>query len=828
MINNAEYLNVVDCKYDPKIHGEFEGDFEKEHFKSKFKWDDFQLHAFQAIKRENNLLVVAPTSSGKTNVAKYAMIYNLIKKNKRVIYTTPIKSLSNEKYEEMREILEPYCIQPGLMTGDQKINVDSMFLIMTAEILSNALFMLNDSSKREYSGKKNQYELDKEFVSTIGCVIIDEIHFISDQSRGHVWENILIFLDPTVQIVGLSATIDGPEEFASWIGRIKKRNITLIKKYDRPVPLEFTIYDGVTLHTIMGIDNIYNTQGFQTASKKLSELDKIYAKNKTNKVTGMFNDFIKYAKNKNLFQLCFIIFSKKNCEKFAECVSVPLVDGKESCQAINALERKMGLHLKSYETMPRYLQIKKLIQKGICYHHAGIPVILKEVIEYLYKSGHIKIIFATETIAIGVNMPIRTLVLSSVDKSVGTGMRSLNAAEFKQICGRAGRRGLDKKGLIVFLFPYDKPSENHIKCELLFGPMPKIESMMTLNYHSFLKIIRSQTIDKDSYFDNSLLCIQNTKLISGINKEITSLQIKYESVQKDIIEHINEETISNDIVREISEYVKNQNKKEISVFKIKPNKQQILKQKEIDAKVRENRKLYDLFLNLTKLEIDLEKERTSVGYFESYKNNKYQMNTEFLKQMGYMTSDQKITDYGIMASGINECNAFILTEIFTGNILQSLNPKQIVCLLSILTDKTTKTNKVDLTLKNLNIDSIIVKAIQYIESRIKIYIDMEQELGLRSDDEYWDISYDYLEITKLWVSMDLQKEDHSKILQELDQIEEYEGSFIKNILKINNIVDNLISLCELTQNLDLLPVLQEIEPMILKGMVNVDSLHVMI
>src|SRR5579872_3381590 len=135
---NTNYLTIIDEKYDPNVHGEFEGTFEKEHFTTSYKWDDFQLHAFQAIKRNDNVLVVAPTSSGKTSVAKYAIMYNLLNNiTKKVVYTTPIKSLSNEKYEEMKEVLMPYGIVPGLITGDQKIDIDSRFLIMTAEILSN-------------------------------------------------------------------------------------------------------------------------------------------------------------------------------------------------------------------------------------------------------------------------------------------------------------------------------------------------------------------------------------------------------------------------------------------------------------------------------------------------------------------------------------------------------------------------------------------------------------------------------------------------------------------------------------------------------------------
>jgi superfamily II RNA helicase len=825
--NKDAYTTVIDCPYDESVHGVFEGEFEREHFKTKFRWDDFQLHSYQAIRRGENLLVVAPTSSGKTSVARYATLFNLLTKDPsmRVVYTTPIKSLSNEKYGEMKEVLAPYGIVPGLLTGDQKINIDSRFLIMTAEILSNALFILQRSDNEKQT---NQYDLDREFVKSINCLIVDEIHFISDRSRGHIWENTLILLDPKVQIVGLSATIDSPEEFASWIGRIKTKTITLIKKYDRPVPLEYTIYDGEKLNTILDANGHYSGDVFQNALRTLKNEDKRHEKNRTNKVNALLNGFVKYAKEKELLQLCFIVFSKKNCEKYAETTSVHLTTAKESADAINELEKMMGIHLKSYENMPRYRQIKGLIQKGVCFHHAGIPVIMKEVIEHLFKMNHIKVLYATETVAIGVNMPIRTLVLSSVEKSVGTGIQSLNAAEFKQICGRAGRRGLDKKGLIVFLPLYDLPSELHIRNELLFGPMPKITSKMELTYHSYLKLRQSQVMDKNDFFDKSLLSIQNSKIFHTMTPEIESLKTQIVMLNISIDSYIVEKKIDVQTQTAIRDYLKLTSKQAetFNGFHIKPSKQQIIKQQKTAQIVKQHKPLYDLMGECDKTSTELSIIIEQQDIYRHYKDNRYQQIEDFLKTTGYVSNSGNIEEYGNMIVFINECNPFILVEIFTGNILQNMTHIQIVCLLSTLTDKTVSTNKVEVNLKNLNIDQIVKDGIKYIEDRIAMYINTEKRMGLESEDRYWELSYDYLEITNLWASIDLMKEDHSRILGMLYETGEYEGSFIKNILKINNIVGNLMTLCDVTQQLDVLPVLQEIERVLIKGMVNVDSLHV--
>ena len=834
----------MEGKYDPSIHGVFEGDFEREHFKSKNVWDDFQIFSFQAIKRGDNLLVVAPTSSGKTSVAKYAILYHLLNSNKTVVYTTPTKSLSNEKYEEMIELLEPYGISPGLLTGDHKINVDSRFIIMTAEILSNALFMLKNNKTQTQSLESSKsaeqikhYELDRSFVERIGCVVMDEIHFISDQSRGHIWENTLILLDSLVQIIGLSATIDTPEIFASWLGRIKKRLITLVKKYDRPVPLEYSIYDTQDLKTILDSTGKYCGENFTSSLKKIKEDDVRHETNHTDKVNARLNSFINYAKEKELLQLCFIVFSKKNCELYAKNVSVELMNGKESVNAVNILDKKMGIYLKTYKTMPRYQQVRALIEKGVCFHHAGLPVIIKEVIEKMFKEGHIKVLFATETVAIGVNMPIRTLVLTSVEKNMGIRVLPLNAAEFKQICGRAGRRGLDSKGLVVFLPFYEPPSEHYTKTALLFGPMPKIESRMEITYHSYLKLLQSDVITHNDFFDNSLLSVQNSNIINSINSQIKEYEEQIKFSQVIIDSYIKMNNIKTEILKDLTEHIRLSSISSgtmsiggISV-QVKQSKQQQRNQKRLEDVVKNNRKIYDMLLDQHKIKSLSEKEKEHRQTYITYKDDRFSTICEYLNRSGYVninindnTTSVTLTEYGKMVTCINECNPFILAKVFTGNILNNLTPKEIVCFLSIFTDRKNKNDKP--TLNSIKIDSKIKKYIEYMEQRIVNYIDLEQKMRLTSEDDYWELSYDYLEITALWMEIDLESEDHSRILQALTDMDEYEGSFVKNMLKINNIVSNLIILCNATQQLDVLPILQEIERLILRGMVNADSLHV--
>jgi superfamily II RNA helicase len=324
-----------------------------------------------------------------------------------------------------------------------------------------------------------------------------------------------------------------------------------------------------------------------------------------------------------------------------------------------------------------------------------------------------------------------------------------------------------------------------------------------------------------------LLKIQNQNISSNYNREISDLEKQYQVLQVNINKYIEEHAITHDIISNVRQYVDTKmNPKHESGFIIKPNKQQIAKIKAIETIAKTHTQYTELIMNSAKLQQNINAVTKDRKCIDQYKSDKFSMIALFLKTMGYITETGNITNYGIMCTLINECNPFILTEIFTGDILQSLNPKQIICFLSILTDEITKTNKFDHSLNTIPIDPVIKDAIIYIESRIYEYQDTESQLGIFPEPGYWNISYDYLEISYLWASMDLGHEDHSKILSHLDLMEEYEGSFIKNMLKINNIVGNLMSLCELTQQFDSMPILQEIESLILKGMVNVNSIHV--
>lgn len=801
-------MEVIDREYDEIVDGVFETEFEIKYFQSKFSWDSFQLHSFVSIRNGDDVIVCAPTSSGKTSVGKYATIYNLFKNDfddnmksndNVIIYTTPIKSLSNEKYEEMKNLLNPLGIKVGLITGDQKINVDARFIIMTAEILSNTLF----AKKLQL---KSKYDLDLNIIDKISCVVMDEIHFISDDDRGHIWENTIIMLNQSAQIVGLSATIDQPESFAQWLSNTRNKNVKLIKKYSRPVPLEFSFFNGEKLDIILNHKSKYDGELFSNSIKNYKIYQQELINKKKNFISAYLNDFILYSLKNDLFQLAFIVFSKRNCEKLADLVKYNLNTIKESRVAIKELELKLGKHFKLYRDLPLYVKLCSLIEKGICFHHAGIPVILKEAIEYLYKNGFIKIIFATETIAVGVNMPIRTIVFTALEKK-SKHIRLLNGAEFKQISGRAGRRGIDKKGNVVILPLYNLPNQTIIQNDLLFGKNPKITSKLALNYHNYLKIIQRDDITHKQYYDKSLLGSENEfkkkylkddiKLLSetktDLKNKIENLDIDHESFKK---------------------YYQLKSYETMGLNLNRKQKKNLDRLKNIidntgDTNIELYEKLFEIDNKITKLNSQLD-------YYENYSEKEYDRIIKFLLESEYLTDKDNVNIYGKMASTINECNPFILVEIFEGNILQKLTENEIVMLLSIFCNTTNTT---------CEYDGIVSDAIYYLKDRIRNYHQLERDIGIDGSD-YFDITTGYIDITKLWVELDLDKQDYGIILGKLKEMNEYEGNFIKNMIKINNIIDNLISLCEIKKDFNILPKLEGLSNKIMKGIVNVESLYI--
>ncbi len=389
-----------------------------------FTLDPFQVEAIEAIENNHSVVVSAATGTGKTLVADY-IIDKAIRDGKRVIYTAPIKALSNQKFRDFRA---EYGERIGLLTGDVSINENAQILVMTTEIYRNMLMTRDD------------------LISELSYVIFDEIHFINDYDRGTVWEESIIFSPNFIRFLCLSATIPNSKEFAAWIESIQKHPVQVVRYDKRAVPLSHEFFDYQ-----FGICDAKQM-------KEAIELERYpkyhqafrHAKNQKQKTPQPHHcDLIKEIKNDKLPAIFFTFSRKSTVDRAKEAYKrFDLVDDKERAIIVRVFNEKVTQEIKSMESVQT---LRMLLNRGIAVHHAGLLPQLKEVVELLFNQGLIKVLFATETFAVGINMPAKTVCFLALEKFDGRGFRLLNSKEYFQMAGRAGRRGIDEVGYSIIM-----------------------------------------------------------------------------------------------------------------------------------------------------------------------------------------------------------------------------------------------------------------------------------------------------------------------------------------------------------------------------------------
>ena len=391
-----------------------------------FNLDKFQTQAIDSINKDFNVLVVAPTGSGKTYIAEKA-IEKYTKQNQNVIYTTPIKALSNQKYNDFTNL----NIDTGLLTGDRSIKPDSELIVATTEILRNMIYSNDERLKQ------------------IGLIVLDEVHYLSDSERGTTWEEIIIHAPKNIKFLFLSATIRNKEEFHNWIVSLRGKT-ALVYSNIRPVPLEISLV-GLNPHN----DQLKIIKSSKDKrNNKIFKFEKQYRKYKRPHLGFQLD----YLDNKQLTPSIFFYFSRDRVETKARQATTNRKKIKEA-EEVRKLFNNVFDSLDSVEY--ELLNLDELLWmwvRGVGYHHAGLAPIVKEFIEYLFLNRFIKYLFATETLSLGLNLPAKSIVIDRLYKFDGVKTRLINQSEFLQLTGRAGRRGIDTKGFAFI--NYDRNIEN--------------------------------------------------------------------------------------------------------------------------------------------------------------------------------------------------------------------------------------------------------------------------------------------------------------------------------------------------------------------------------
>lgn len=432
----------------------------------------FQVTAVEAIEEGADVLVSAPTGAGKTLVAEFAIL-DAVKRGKRCIYTAPIKALSNQKFHDFQADPD---IDVGLMTGDVTIRPQAQVLVMTTEILRNAILEGSDT------------------LHGVEFVVFDEVHFMDDRERGTVWEESLIFAPSEVRFISLSATIPNLDEFGAWLAEVRDRPVAVVREERRPVPLEHRFY--TERRGSFGVDELAGVRRKDTPARERRSSRRPQRGRRGRRggkgdgldprppLPGPLFDELEET---GLLPALVFSFSRKDCERLARTNRDRALLSRRERREMDTLQAAL---IEKYELGQDYLasEVMALARRGVGYHHAGMLPLHKELVEQMFTSGLLRLLFTTETFALGINMPARTVAFSGLRKFDGVNFDYMRRRDFLQMAGRAGRQGIDTEGLVYLMLSERDLAEAPLG-RLLEGEPEPITSRFHLSWSSLLHLV---------------------------------------------------------------------------------------------------------------------------------------------------------------------------------------------------------------------------------------------------------------------------------------------------------------------------------------------------
>ena len=796
---------------------------------------DFQKYAIEAIIEGHHVLVTAHTGSGKTLPAEFA-INHFTKNGKKVIYTSPIKALSNQKYYEYPHI------SFGLFTGDIKTNPDADVLIMTTEILMNSLFT-------ETSATSLQFQIN--IHEDLACVIFDEVHYINDEHRGQVWEKCILMLPQHIQMVMLSATIDAPARFATWCQRgYTDKEVYLASTNHRVVPLSHYGFLTTNESFLKGIKDKEMQKQIRDSTNKLVLLQNEHGKfndagvlemKKTVKVFDdrkaihkrkmVLNNLALFLRDRDMLPAIAFVFSRKHVELSAKEITVPLLEDDSKVSYIVRREceqiiRKLP-NFHEYLELPEYNDLVELLEKGIGIHHSGMIPILREIVEIMISKKYIKILFATESFAIGLDCPIKTAIFTGLVKFDGSNERYLLSHEYTQMAGRAGRRGIDTVGHVVHCNNlFDLPIMTEYK-NMLCGTPQKLVSKFRISYSLILNLLKNgKKPNFVSFASKSMVYDELQTDIENSEKRIIELLDKINK-KKTIMDTLK---TPNDICRK---YLELEHDIKTSVNKKKRDME------------KEMQRITDEYCNIVKemktvieydeLQKQLINEREHKLYLETYISEQIRRICYILTNHGYVNqiqvenspeSDYELTQLGKVAASIAEIHPLIFSKmLLSTNYFQDFTSKQLIGLFSCFTDvKVDNDQRLSVPKSQ---DTLLEQTIREMDKQYQYMQNMEFSSEIHTGIIYEGaLMFDIIDDSIEWSECSSETECKIFIQTKIADKGISVGDFTKAMLKIGTIVKEISGICEETQHLDLLYKLNQIEPMVLKYITTSQSLYV--
>ena len=833
-------VKICPNSYSPSSEEKYSQYFDK----YPFPLSSFQKFAIESIVEGNHILVTAHTGSGKTLPAEFA-IEHFVSKGKKVIYTSPIKALSNQKFYEFTQKFPN--ISFGILTGDIKTTPEADVLIMTTEILMNTLYAKNrkeDVTINTNSTNLAMFEMD--FDNELACVVFDEIHYINDQDRGRVWEETIMMLPRHVQMVMLSATLDSPEKFALWCetrgqNDIKSDKIVyLTTTYERVVPLThysfITCTQGIfkiikdkelekeimkttnTLHVLQDSKGNFSDTNYMRVHKTLKTFQD---KNHYVKRQHVLNTVAKHMVENNMLPAICFVLSRKALEQCAKEITanlleddskVPYIIRKECEQIIRKLP-----NYQEYLNLPEYINMVSLLEKGVAIHHAGIMPILREMVELLFGKGYIKLLFATETFAVGINMPTKTVLFTDANKFDGSGTRPFYSHEYTQMAGRAGRRGIDTVGHVIHLSNLFKNIDQTTLKTILKGKPQTLVSKFKISYNLILNLIDIGETNYTKYAKRSM--VQNDidvtmkgyyDNISNIERDIDNMSLVLSSCKTPV------ETVEEYInLKQARLTSVNKKRKEIDRNIQNISNQYITVDRDIEIVSKYNLKrdvLKKLKDQLSATETTLETNIAKV--INLLKDN------DFIKQ----EDDTSILSLkGHIATNLREIHCLIFAELIQSAKFKKFEPKEIVGILSCFTNITVPEDKRYIlpTSEHNNVKDCIMDIYDMYQKQSNLELKNQIDTGID-----YRLHFDLIDYSIRWCECE-NDVDCKILLSEIGLNKEiFLGEFIKAILKINNITAEMEKVAEYLGDMEFLSILRQVPQLTLKYVATNQSLYV--
>ena len=791
-----------------------------------FPLDPFQEHAVSAIHQEHNVLVCAKTGSGKTLVGEYQIEHTLAKGG-RIFYTTPIKSLSNQKFHDLKAAYGSRATV-GILTGDIKFCPDAAIIVMTTEILRNLLYKRGTAT--EHLGLTASLN-----VEGLDAVIFDECHYINDRDRGKVWEETMILLPPEVKLVMLSATLDHPELFAAWLGDLKGRPIHLIQTSYRIVPLTHTVLQGTEFLTIMDSADVFQDKtyadwlrsreaaakaadDFRTTVKAVKATDHkgpVAGKTRPASFVHQMNATIDLLATKQLLPAIFFVLSRKACEAYADKVAATLLTSAEAA----ALSHIISFHLHSYkelETLPQYHHIRDLLLRGIAFHHSGLLPVLKEIVELAFTKGYVKVLFATETFAVGLNMPTKTVIFTGLHKydDAAERMRLLRPDEYTQMAGRAGRRGKDKTGLVVYL-PDREPVDLGEMRAVMRGQRQPVESRMDFHYDFLLKTLQAGATKWLEIMERSYWFRQRQAVLAGTRGQLAGAEGRLAALPLTAAEAA--DCAAAEALEAIAKSSTNSKKKAAQ--------RELAKWAEAHsgtrwAVARRNYTTYQA------IQGEIARLRDDIAALEEHQVGMEPI-VAFLRAAGFLSSsDPKeakaltaadLTLKGILATEVNEGNPILMTELFLSGKVHALEPAELILVLSVFLESDEKAAMP--AVDRLPVSAPVKDVLDWIDRKTIDLMKIEP-CGL-SPRRYWDITTQWVEPVSRWLAG-----DHVAAICADAGI--FEGNFTRGILKIANLLDEWEALATYCQHTGEIEKIAAVRPLLVRDVVVPDSIYLRI